>query len=297
MRKAGKTQKHTPRTPLGVHTSIAGGRHLSVDRAVELGCTAMQIFGRNPRSWGFTPVPDADAALFRRKRQEASIGPVAVHTTYLINLSSPDDALFKKSVGLFKGELGIADALGADYLVTHLGSPGSMGVEFAVGRVVSALKETVLSTPGARTRILLENTSGAGSGFGGDIAVIGRILALAQKEGIEAGLCFDTCHAFAAGYPMRSAEEVASLVSRLDAEAGPGRVRLIHLNDSKGEAGSKLDRHEQIGMGRIGTEAFSLLLNHPSIRGIPLILETPKKAPGDDARNIDAVRDILKGDI
>ncbi len=291
-----KTGKARALTPLGVHTSIAGGRHLSVERAVKLGCTAMQIFGRNPRSWGVTPLPSVEAALFRKAREKAGIWPVAVHTTYLINLCSPSEELFDKSVGLFRDELGIAGALGADYLVTHLGSPGEMGGAYAVRRVLSALENSASAARGG-AEILLENTSGAGSGFGSSLKDIGRILKGAEEMGIRAGLCFDTCHAFAAGYPMKTGEDIAVLIKAIDAGVGLKRLKLIHLNDSKGEAGSMLDRHEHIGKGKIGAGGLALFLNRPEIKGIPLILETPKKDPGDDPRNLSAVREIIKGDI
>ncbi len=292
--------------PLGVHTSIAGGRQLAVDRAVELGCTAMQIFGRNPRSWAFSPVPAHEAALFREKRAQESIWPVAVHTTYLINLCSPADELFDKSVDLFKGEISIAADLGADYLVTHLGSPGGLGAEYAVERVLEALEKAASigvggaggagALPGS-VEILLENTSGAGAGFGANLDEIGRVLDGAARIGIKAGLCFDTCHGFAAGYPFGSVEDAGALVAAIDASVGLERLKLIHLNDSKGESGSRLDRHEHIGKGRIGATGLANFLNHPKIRGIPLILETPKKSLEDDPGNLRAVRRILKGDI
>ena len=285
-------------TPLGVHTSIAGGRQLAVDRAVELGCTAMQIFGRNPRSWAYSPVPAPEAALFREKRKEKSIWPVAVHTTYLINLCSPSDELFGKSVELFKGEISIAGALGADYLVTHLGSPGALGAEFAVERVIATLERAASNGAGAHTvEILLENTSGAGAGFGAKLGEIGRVLDGAAKAGIKAGLCFDTCHGFAAGYPFGSEQDAGTLVRAIDASVGLARLKLIHLNDSKGEGGSRLDRHEHIGKGRIGLKGLANFLNHPEIKGIPLILETPKKAPEDDIENLRAVRRMIGNDI
>lgn len=287
-------------TPLGLHTSIAGGREKAVDRAMELGCTAMQIFGRNPRSWAYAPVAPDEAALFREHRAASGIWPVAVHTTYLINLCSPSDELFEKSVDLFKGEISIAASLGADYLVTHLGSPGALGADYAVERVASALKKAApkgSAGPADSVEILLENTSGAGAGFGADLAEIGRVLEGAAKGGIKAGLCFDTCHGFAAGYPFGTKKDADALVHEIEVSIGLDKLKLIHLNDSKGESGSHLDRHEHIGKGRIGAKGFAAFLNHPKIKGIPLVLETPQKAPGDEVMNLKAVRRILKGDL
>jgi len=256
----------------------------------------MQIFGRNPRSWGYSPVEAAEAALFREKRAEASIWPVAVHTTYLINLCSPSDELFEKSIALFRGEISIAADLGADYLVTHLGSPGALGGEYAMERVVEAL-EKAAGGPSGPVEILLENTSGAGAGFGADLGEIGRVIDGAARAGLKAGLCFDTCHGFAAGYPFGAKKDADALVRIIDGSVGLEKLKLIHLNDSKGEAGSRLDRHEHIGRGRIGSKGLANFLNHPEIKGIPLILETPKKTPDDDPGNLRAVRRMIKGYI
>ncbi|HBG46263.1 MAG TPA: hypothetical protein DDW94_04645 [Deltaproteobacteria bacterium] len=279
--------------PLGVHISIAGGISRSVERALGLGCDAMQIFGRNPRSWIYSPLAPAEAGLFRAKRKESGIWPVVVHTNYLINLSSPDDAIYHKSIDIFSKELGIAEAIGADYLVTHLGSPQDMGSAFAVKRVAAALKEVAGSGLGRSTRILFENTSGAGYGFGSSLSDIGELIRKAEGVGLETGLCFDTCHAFAAGYDFSTPGEAKALVKTIGSEVGFGNLKTIHLNDSKGRMGSKLDRHEEIGKGTIGLEAFGFFLNNPKIKGVPMILETPKDSDEDDLRNLDAVRRIL----
>lgn len=278
--------------PLGVHTSIAGGLWKSVERAVSLGCDAMQIFGRNPRAWAWSPVPEAEVALFREKRKEAGLWPVAIHTTYLINLSAPDDANFDKSVFLFKKELGSAERLGADYLVTHLGSPGEMGPDYALRRILAALKETAAEGLGKETRVLLENTAGSGYGFGSSLADVGRIIEGARAFGLKIGLCYDTCHGFAAGYDIRTPGDIESLVMSINKEIGLKNLKLIHLNDSKGLLNSHLDRHEHIGKGKIGLEGLSRLLNHPKLAMIPLILETPKKTGSDDPMNLSTVKKI-----
>lgn len=280
--------------PLGVHTSIAGGLYRSVERAASLGCDAMQIFGRNPRSWIYAPLPAADAALFRVKRAEAGLKFVAVHTNYLINLCSPDDDIYYKSIDIFKKELAIAEAIGADCLVTHLGSPRELGAGYAVKRVGLALRETAVAGLGNKTMMLLENTSGAGTGFGADLGQIGEIISAAAHDGIRAGLCLDTCHAFAAGYSYSTPAEAASFLEKIGRTTGLGNLRLIHLNDSKGAMGSNLDRHEHIGKGKIGAGAFHLLLNRPETRDVPMILETPKKTEQDDPMNLATVRRLLE---
>lgn len=279
--------------PLGVHTSIAGGLYKSVERAEALGCSCMQIFGRNPRSWIYKPLSAPEAALFRSAREEAGLWPVAVHTNYLINLCTPDDDIYYKSIDIFKKELGIAEAIGADYLVTHLGSPQDMGSDFAIRRVGQALRETAKSALGKKTMILLENTSGAGYGFGSNLKDIGEIIIGARRDGLQVGMCLDTCHAFTAGYSYSNQEEVSGFLKRIETEAGIENLKLIHLNDSKGALNSNLDRHEHIGHGKIGIEAFRLFLNHPHVRKIPMILETPKKTEEDDPMNLATVRKLL----
>ncbi len=278
--------------PLGVHTSIAGGLSKAIDRALDLGCDCVQIFARNPRSWASKPLPPAEARLFRERRRLSKLWPVAVHTNYLINLCSPDDDIFGKSLTLFKKELSTAEDIGADFLVTHLGSPQEMGRQFAVLRILSAFRDFAGTKLGKKTTILLENTSGAGAAFGSDLKEIARIIEGAKLLNINAGLCFDTCHAFAAGYPLK-AGGVKRLLSIIDKEIGLKSLKLIHLNDSRGAFSSRLDRHEHIGKGKIGLDAFKEFLTHPKISPIPMILETPKKTEEDDPMNLKAVKGIL----
>jgi len=280
--------------PLGVHVSIAGGISKSIERAQRLGCDAMQIFGRNPRSWIYSPLSGVEAGLFRSLRKESGIRPVVVHTNYLINLCAPDDGIYYKSIDIFIKELGIAEAVGADYLVTHLGSPQDLGLGFAMKRIGLALKEVAKSGHGKATQILFENTAGAGYIFGKRLSDIGELIDIAAKTGLETGLCFDTCHAFGAGYAFSNAEEVKALVKTIESEVGIKHLKVIHLNDSKGAFGANLDRHEEIGKGSIGLDSFRVLLNHPEIRPTPMILETPKDSDEDDIRNLAAVRKILK---
>lgn len=255
----------------------------------------MQIFARNPRSWADTPLPSETAGLFRQRREEAGLWPVAVHTTYLINLCAPDAEIYEKSLRLFQSELRSSEALGADYLVTHLGSPKEMGIPFALERVKASLKVVSDAGLGRTTKILLENTSGAGTGFGADLGDIAELLDAAALFGLEAGLCADTCHGFAAGYALSGPGGGNGFVASIAASVGLGRLKLIHLNDSKGKFGSKLDRHEHIGRGEIGMDAIRSFLLDERIAGIPLILETPKKTPDDDPENLRIVRSIIRG--
>jgi len=172
-----------------------------------------------------------------------------------------------------------------------------MGPDFAVKRVGQALKEAARGGLGVNTMILLENTSGAGYGFGSNLLHIGEIIKGAARDGRETGLCLDTCHAFTAGYSFSTPAEVTGFLEKIDEAVGLENLRVIHLNDSKGAFNSHLDRHEHIGKGKIGLEAFRLLLNHPGIRDTPMILETPKKTDGDDPMNLAAVRGLLDGSL
>ena len=279
--------------PLGVHTSIEGGIYKAVQRAAELGCDTMQLFGRNPRGWRFRPVKREDIRRFKAERRKAGIAPVSLHASYLINLCSPDDALFKRSLGLFKKELSLARSLGADFFVTHLGSPLKRGKDFAFRRVLEALEDVRVFMPGLDVEILLENTSGSGSSFGSSLSDIGRIIEVMKGRGLGVGLCFDTCHGFAAGYPMSTPCEVNGLVRTIKRDAGLENLRLIHLNDSKGAPGSRLDRHEHIGEGFIGIEGLRAIVNHPDLSMVPFILETPKRSVADDRRNLEVVRRMM----
>jgi deoxyribonuclease-4 len=288
-------------SPLGVHTSIAGGVSKAVDRALLLGCNAIQIFVRNPRSWPRGRKENSkamgEAERFKKKREEAGLWPLVIHTSYIINLSSPDGALFKRSRDLFIKELGIAGSLGADYIVVHPGSSKGKGVKggrcggFGIRRVTEALNGVAGLKPGPAVEILLENTAGGGHQTGSSLADIGTIID--KVKGLKLGLCFDTCHGFQAGYPMKTPGEAAALVKAIDKAVGLKRLKLVHLNDSRTPLDSRVDRHQHIGKGMIGSVGLGAFLKNPGVRGVPVILETPKKTERDDPRNLKVVRDML----
>lgn len=282
--------------PLGVHLSIAGGISLAIPRALELGINAFQCFGGNPRGWKQKPLSEDEAARFRELRSKADIWPIVIHTSYLINLSSPDEELFEKSVKLFALEIERAQKLGVDYLVTHLGSARGEGPDFATHRAASGLLKAIKEAKAGKAlgvEILFENTAGTGTTTGSDIAQIGAIREELQEKlkGVKTGLCFDTCHGFAAGYPFGTKKEAAALVKIIEKAVGLENLKVIHLNDSKGGFNSRRDRHEHIGKGEI--KSFDAFLNHKSIKGIPLILETPKEGEADDVKNLGTVRKII----
>lgn len=286
-------RKSAPKSPLGVHVSIAGGYVAALRRAQALGCSCMQIFASNPRGWDVKFPSKEDAGLFREERLASGMAPLVVHVPYLVNLSSPSIDVWSKSIVRLKDEFRIASALGAEYLVAHLGSPLDKGPGYGAPRVIAGLKEVSKTTAGSKTRILLENTSGAGSGFGKDISEIGGIIKACRSFKATIGLCIDTCHAFAAGYQLKTRRDAERMLGEVASTAGIDSLKLIHLNDSKGALGSRLDRHQHIGKGEIGASGLKAFLNHPAVRGLPLILETPKKGDKDDLKNLKTVRTLI----
>jgi deoxyribonuclease-4 len=274
---------------LGVHVSIAGGVEEAVFRARELGCTALQIFSRNPRGWRPTSLGASAAAEFRRQVLEAGMDPVVVHTPYLLNLASGNENLYRRSIKGLDLDIRRAEQLGARFVVTHIGSAGGNPREAALKRVISALRE-VLKRKTA-VSVLLENGSGAGSSLGGRFEELAMILAGAGR-GNPLGVCFDSCHGFAAGYDLRTPRAVAELGDEISRTIGWPRLALLHLNDGKGALGSRLDRHAHIGQGTIGFQGFKNLLRYRRFRGLPIILETPKDTPDADRINLMRVREI-----
>jgi deoxyribonuclease IV len=280
---------------LGVHTSIAGGLTLSLERAHALGCSTMQIFSHNPRGWAVKPLSEEEISRFRSLRVRFDISPVYIHASYLINIASGDNSLRRKSIELLSIELDRADALGADYVILHtVGASGDDG-RSARQRAASALMN-VARRKSRKAGILLENTAGKkGEKMSGGLQEISGLMKDLPAS-LIAGVCIDTCHAFAAGYDIRTRPGIRSLSDELIRYIGIDRVKLIHLNDSKGELGSHLDRHEHIGCGEIGAGGLRLLVKHRLLGAVPLILETPKKKEGDDPENIAKVRKMIKAE-
>src|SRR5208283_36870 len=265
---------------LGVHTSIAGGVYLALERPRELGCSTMQIFSHNPRQWITSEIPQDSIAKFKQLRNGYDINPVFIHSSYLINLAALDKSLLEKSRRLLARELDLADSLGADYVVLHTGSASQDKEDNARRRAIQAL-ESVSEEKKWKAKLLLENTAGEK----GDISSRIRDLVYIRdgvNKGLVGGLCIDTCHAFAAGYNLSEKSGLAEFVQEIETHAGIDAVKVVHLNDSKKDCNSRVDRHEHIGEGRIGKEGLKRFLNHPALKAIPLILETPKKSDEDD---------------
>jgi deoxyribonuclease-4 len=277
---------------LGFHVSISGGFSLAVQRAHELGCTTMQMFSRNPRGWTVKPLVKDDIAEFKRLREQYDINPVFVHTNYLINLASTKPDLYERSIEQFVIDLERTEHLGAEYLVTHLGSASGQEPEWMIDRVADALNMAMkLHTPLAM--ILLENTAGEKGDVGYTFEQVNEVIErLTNTDKI--GICYDTCHGFAAGYDIRTMKGVDAIAEKISSTVGLGRLRGMHLNDCLKDFDSHVDRHWHIGEGKIGEDGFKFLLNHKAFKDIPKIMETPKETDEDDPRNMKKVRSLVK---
>jgi deoxyribonuclease-4 len=267
---------------LGAHKSIAGGYYRAVQGAKTCGCDCVQLFTKNNNQWRAKEITEAEATRFRDALAELGITHPLSHDCYLINLASPDRALWKKSIDAFVIELRRADQLGIPFVVTHPGAY-TTGTETAgLKRVISALNEVERQTRGGRARYLLETTAGQGTSLGWRFEQLATILT-AVKSPEKLGVCVDTCHIFAAGYPLAVPRDYRRTMRQFDQIIGIAQIQAFHLNDSKRELGSRVDRHDHIGRGKLGLASFKNLLNDRRFRRIPMYLETPKGLEnGDD---------------
>jgi deoxyribonuclease-4 len=291
--KARKSEAPARRVRLGAHISIAGGIDRAVPTAHAVGCEALQVFVKSSNQWRATPFRDGETRRFRENLDATGIGPVVAHDSYLINLCSPDEALWRKSRDAFLVELDRCEALGIGFLVTHPGAHTGAGEAAGLARLARALDEIHALRPHQEVMVLLETTAGQGSSLGHrfeQLAAVRRQVAQPRRVGV----CLDTCHVFAAGYDLRTPAAYRETMERFDETIGLEALRAIHLNDSKRELGSRVDRHEQIGAGRVGIKAFDLLLNDARLRDVPMILETPKGPDyAEDRVNLARLRSLL----
>jgi deoxyribonuclease-4 len=278
---------------VGIHTSIAGDIAGSLDIAHKLGANALQIFSSSPRMWdrGTSRISEADATRFRQRRRELALGPLVIHANYLINLASPDAVLRTRSIMAFHQEIVRAVALGADYLVFHPGSGRDGTKEAGISAIAESLRQAVRGVKLGDLRILLENTAGQGSTIGARLEELKEIVDACRD--LSLGVCIDTAHIFAAGWDIRTAQGLEKALADIDRTIGLDCVAVIHVNDSKTDLGSRVDRHDHIGKGKIGLEGFRRVLNHPRLAGKAFILETPIDKPGDDWRNVAALWKLL----
>jgi deoxyribonuclease-4 len=275
---------------LGMHVSIAGTIDQAADNALELGCDTFQMFTRNPRGWQFSKLSPEEVTEFRRKTDAYGLKPVISHMPYLPNLSSPKKIVYNKSLKSLSAELGRCGQLGIPYIVTHLGSHLGKGSEIGLRNIVSAVNSAI-SQNQDDVMLLLENTAGSKNSMGSSYEEIKKIIdGLESKKRV--GICFDTAHAFAAGYDLRTAEAVNRTLAKFDEVLGLSLLKAIHLNDSKVELGAGKDRHEHIGMGCIGEAGFKALFKHEAVQGLPFIMETPIDERRDDVESMRKVREL-----
>ncbi len=285
---------------IGIHTSIAGSYVNALEAARKLGCNALQVFSASPRMWqgGSARIPEVDAQAFRERRDELGLGPLVIHANYLINLASEQRMLQTRSIQAFHDEIVRAMALGADYLVVHPGARGEATAGQAISTIIESVKQASKRASMGGLRILIENTAGMGSAVGARLEEVGEILA--GLRNLPVGACLDTAHLFAAGYDIKSEAGLASTIGQIESSIGLENVPVFHVNDSKIPLGGRVDRHEHIGKGKIGAEAFARILRHPrfgtagpeGLAGRAFIAETPIDDLGDDRRNVAALWEL-----
>ncbi len=279
---------------LGAHESIAGGLYKAFDRAQSVGCKVVQIFVKPNRAWAVKPLTEEDIARFKAKAEETCIQPVVGHASYLLNLASPKDDLWQKSCDTLIIELERCEALDVGWLVLHPGSHVGSGEEAGLARVAQGLGKVHAATPGFCAQILLENTAGQGTNLGYSFEHLAWLIEH-TPEGERLGVCLDTCHVFAAGYELRAPEGYRATMETFESIVGLEWLKAIHLNDSKGDLGSRKDRHEHIGKGFIGLEGFRHVLNDPRLTGMPGLLETPKSDDlHEDRENLAVLRSLIE---
>jgi deoxyribonuclease-4 len=275
---------------LGAHMSIAGGIHKAIERGESIGCSAIQIFTKSNRQWYAKALSDEEIELFKQAWKNSSITSVVAHASYLLNIGSSNPDLEKKSFEALKIEFQRCADLGIPYLTIHPGSHTNTDEKSCLAQVSKNIDKLLAHVPDGM--LLLETMAGQGSQVGYTFEQLAEIIKhVDQKRRI--GVCIDTCHLFAAGYDMRTEKAYHDMWKHFDAVIGMHKLKAIHVNDSQKDLGSRIDRHTDIGKGKIGLDAFELLLNDPALFDIPKILETPKEDLTDDKRNLDTLMNLL----
>jgi len=286
-----RNKVQTQKTPclLGAHFSIAKGLHNALYEAQALGCNALQIFTKNANTWKERTLSQDEIDSFNKAREFTGITSIASHTSYLINLASHEKKKHAMSFNALKNELVRSSMLGIPFVVLHPGAHMGKGENQGIRRIAENINEIFFQTPGIQTRLLLETTAGQGSNLGHTFEQIASIMDKVENSN-RVGVCLDTAHIFAAGYDIRTPDSYGRTIDVFDAVTGLENLYLIHLNDSKKELGSRVDRHEHIGEGFIGIKAFELLMNDTRFIDIPKIIETPKQKDGKDYDNVNLNR-------
>jgi deoxyribonuclease IV len=280
---------------IGIHTSSAGGVENAAERAYRLGCNTFQIFSSSPRQWAPYELGRPQCEQMRRLREKYDLKPLVIHTNYLVNLASTTEAFLKKSIEAFRGEMERALALCADYLVLHPGSFKGANREQGLLQTAAAIAVAGQGLDLAKggLMILIENTAGAEFSLGGSFEQVAEVIEHVRDQ-VPVGACIDTCHTHVAGYDIVSEDGIRNTLAQLQAAIGLKNVPVWHCNDAKAARGSKLDRHQHIGKGMIGLEAFRRLLNDPRLAHAAFIAETPIDQPGDDRRNVAALKQLVR---
>ena len=279
---------------LGAHMSNAGGVHKAVERGMSIGCKTMQIFVKNNVQWQGKPLTDDDVSSYKKLLSESNIAPVMVHDTYLINLCAKDKQILKKSRVALKDELDRSERLGAEYLNFHPGAHLEQGEETGIKLIAESLNIIHEQTTGYKTKSVIEATAGQGTVLGYRFEQLRQMIDLVEEQERMA-VCIDTCHIFAAGYDIATERGYEKTFEEFDAIVGLDRLVAFHVNDSKRELGSHVDRHTHIGQGHIGLEGFRLLMNDPRFQHIPKILETPKGPEMlEDVENMKVLKKLMK---
>jgi deoxyribonuclease-4 len=273
---------------IGFHAPVAGGLQNALLKASERGCNTVQMFSRNPRGWMAKPLADAEVEKFRAVREETGISPVVIHANYLINLAAADEVIRTKSIASFREEVERGITLGADYLVVHPGSAKGACEADGIRTCAESLKRACDGIDFGSFRILLENTAGQGACIGHRFEHLREIIEACPE--LDLGVCFDTAHAFTAGYDLRDEDGLTATVESLERNIGTEKVRAVHFNDSKAAYNSRVDRHWHIGLGHIGEDALRRVAQHPKLAHAAFLLETPQDELRDDVRNLEVLR-------
>ena len=275
---------------VGAHVSTAGGLSNAIDRAVEIGAEAIQCFGSSPQSWAFNPVPEDQLIAFREKSDKHDIYPAFLHAIYLINLGTENPVNVKRGVSSLVSYMHLASAIGGAGVIFHGGSHKGAGYDAIFKQTVDALREVLVASPD-NVDLIIENSAGMGGAIGSNFQEIGKILEYVDSKRMK--VCLDTQHAFASGHNLMTADGVEETMEQFDKEIGLDKLKVVHANDSKRPFQSGVDRHENIGLGFMGEEAFAAIMRHPAFNEVPFILEVPGiEGKGSDQENVDKLKSL-----